>query len=128
MWQQGRTFILLAGLLCFIDILTAQTVTVQSITITGLKRTKESVVYRELTFVEGDTILQSEIGPTLERNKNNLINMGIFNEVVVNIAEWDTDKNVVDISIELKESWYIYAMPILELADRNFNVWWTTYN
>jgi len=128
MWQHGRTFILLAGLLCLIDIATGQTVTIQSITITGLKRTRESVVYRELTFVEGDTLQQSEIGPTLERNRNNLINMGIFNEVIVNIAEWDTDNNIVDISIEIKESWYIYAVPILELADRNFNVWWTTYN
>src|SRR6187549_3127195 len=98
MWQHRRTFILLAGLLCLIDIVTGQTVTIQSITITGLKRTRESVVYRELTFVEGDTLQQSEIGPTLERNRNNLINMGIFNEVIVNIAEWDTDNNIVDIS------------------------------
>ena len=128
MWQHGRTFILLAGLLCFIEIATGQTVTIQTITITGLKRTKESIVYRELTFAEGDTLLQSELGLTLERNKNNLINLGLFNVVVVNIAEWDTEKNIVDISIELKESWYIYAVPILELADRNFNVWWTTYN
>jgi outer membrane protein assembly factor BamA len=128
MWQPARTFILLAGLLCIIDIAAGQTVTIQSITITGLKRTKESIVYRELTFFNGDTLQQSELGPTLERNRNNLINLGIFTEVVVNISEWNTQTNLVDITIEVKESWYIYAMPILELADRNFNTWWTTYN
>lgn len=128
MWHPGRFLILLAGFLCFIDIATGQTVTIQSITITGLKRTKESIVYRELTFAKGDTLVQNDLGPTLERNRNNLLNLGIFNEVIVNISEWDTQKDLVDITIEIKESWYIYAVPIAELADRNFNVWWTTYN
>ncbi len=98
------------------------------ITITGLKRTKESIVLRELTFGIGDTLQQSELGNIIERNRNNLLNLGIFNEVVVNVKEWDTEKNTIEISIDVKESWYIYALPILELADRNFNVWWNTYN
>lgn len=128
MWHPGRFLILLAGFLYFIDIATGQTVTIQSITITGLKRTKESIVYRELTFAKGDTLIQNDLGPTLERNRNNLLNLGIFNEVIVNISEWNTQKDLVDITVEIKESWYIYAVPIAELADRNFNVWWTTYN
>jgi outer membrane protein assembly factor BamA len=28
----------------------------------------------------------------------------------------------------LEESWYLYPVPIIELADRNFNVWWDDYN
>ena len=124
----SRTPFLIAGLLFLFDIAICQTVTVQSITIHGLKRTKSSIVYRELTFKEGDTIPQADLGPILERNRNNLINMGIFNEAIVNISEWDTEAQVVEITVEVKESWYIYAMPILELADRNFNVWWTTYD
>ena len=124
----GRIPYLIAGLFFLINGAIGQTVTVQTITIHGIKRTKPSIVYRELTFKEGDTLSQSDLGPILERNRNNLINMGIFNEAIVNVSEWDTEEGVVDISIELKESWYIYAMPILDLADRNFNVWWTTYN
>jgi outer membrane protein assembly factor BamA len=124
----GRVLILIAGLLFLFECAFGQTVTVKSITIHGLKRTKASIVYRELTFKEGDSIPQADLGPVLERSRNNLLNMGIFNEAIVNISEWDTKAEVVDISIEVKESWYIYAMPILELADRNFNVWWTTYN
>jgi len=128
MRELRRIPFLLAGLFCFVELSFSQTVTVQHITITGLKRTKSSIVHRELTFEVGDTILQNDLGLVLERNRNNLLNLGIFNEVGVNISEWDTQNNLVDISVELKESWYIYAVPILDLADRNFNVWWTTYN
>jgi outer membrane protein assembly factor BamA len=124
----GRITYLIAGLFFLFDYSFGQTVTVQSITIHGLKRTKASIVYRELTFKEGDTLSQNDLGPILERNRNNLLNMGIFNDAIVNISEWDTRQELVDITIEVKESWYIYAVPILDLADRNFNVWWTTYN
>lgn len=128
MWQPGRIFIYVTVFLSCIDIAAGQSVTIRSITISGLKRTRESIVYRELTFAKGDTLLQKDLGQTLERNKNNLLNLSIFNEVTVNVSEWDTQLNLIDITIEIKESWYIYAVPIAELADRNFNVWWTTYN
>ena len=104
-----------------------ETVTVTSIEIYGLKRTKESIVYRELTFKEGDTLVQTELGGIIERNRNNLLNLGLFNEAEVNISEWNTDLDQIEIVVEVRESWYIYAVPIVEIADRNFNVWWTTY-
>ncbi|HEX5112671.1 MAG TPA: POTRA domain-containing protein [Saprospiraceae bacterium] len=123
-----QVFFLLASLFCFIVVAEGQTVTVRDISITGIKRTRASIIYRELTFLTGDTLPQKELGNIMERNKNNLLNLGIFNEVVVNVKEWDTEKNTIDVSIDVKESWYIYALPIVELADRNFNVWWNTYN
>jgi len=126
--SRKQLFGLLTCVLCLFSTLEGQTVRVNHITISGLKRTKESIVYRELTFALGDTLPQSDLGIIMERNTNNLLNMGIFNEAVVNVKEWDTDNNTIDISIEVKESWYIYAVPIVELADRNFNVWWNTYD
>lgn len=119
---------LLLGVFSFIQFANGQTVTVNSITIYGLKRTKESIVYRELTFIKGDTLKQSELGLIIERNRNNLLNLGLFNEAELNVSEWNTETNMIDIVVEVKESWYIYAVPILEIADRNFNVWWSTYN
>ncbi len=121
-----RKAILIAGLIFLFKFSFGQSVTVQSITITGLKKTRASIVSRELTFSVGDSLIQNDLGPTLERNSNNLINLGLFTEAVVNIREWDTDKNTVDINVVVKESWYIYILPIFDLADRNFNVWWTT--
>ncbi|HUR30921.1 MAG TPA: POTRA domain-containing protein [Saprospiraceae bacterium] len=102
--------------------------TIKSIEMYGLKRTKEKIVLRELTFATGDTLPQAELGEIIERNRNNLLNLGLFNEVEVNIAEWDTQRNEIEIVIEFNEAWYVYAVPIAEIADRNFNVWWTTYD
>lgn len=124
----SRIAVLVIGLIFLCDIASAQSVVVQSITITGTKRTKHTIINRELTFAAGDTLQQNQLGDVLGRNRNNLLNLGIFNEVVVNVSEWDTQRDVIDITIEVKESWYIYAAPIVELADRNFNVWWNTCN
>ncbi len=123
-----RILLLLAGVVGLFSLGVSQSVIVNSITISGMKRTRPAIVFRELTFAKGDTLLQMDLGPTMERNQNNLLNLGIFNEVIVNVSEWDTERHLIDVTIELTESWYIYAVPILELADRNFNVWWTTYN
>lgn len=105
-----------------------QSVTVTSIQTRGLNRTKESIVLRELTFGVGDTLVQNDLGETLEKNRNNLLNLGLFNEVSINVSEWDTDLDQIQIIIDVKESWYIYLLPILDLADRNFNVWWNTHH
>jgi len=123
-----QVFGLLTGMLCLITSVHGQTVVVRDIVINGLKRTRANIVYRELTFGVFDTLPQSDLGEIMERNQNNILNMGIFNEATVNVKEWDTKNNTIDVSIDVKESWYIYALPILELADRNFNVWWNTYN
>lgn len=123
-----RLFIVLSGLIFFPGISFNQTVTVKAIEIYGLKRTKESIVHRELTFHVGDLLDQMSLGETFERNRNNLLNLGIFNEVEINIRDWDTEKDEINIVVEFNESWYIYAVPVFEIADRNFNVWWTTYN
>jgi len=121
-------FCLLIGVFCLFPTLKGQTVSVREIIINGLKRTKASIVFRELTFAMGDTLQQIDLGSIMERSRNNLLNLGIFNEAVVNVKEWDTEKNTIDVSVDVKESWYIYALPIVELADRNFNVWWNTYD
>src|SRR5690349_8017854 len=92
---------------CFLFITTlaeAQTVTVKSITILGLKRTREMIVHRELTFAVGDTLPQMQLGTILERNQNNLLNLGLFNQATVNISEWDTETHLVDIQVTVKEA------------------------
>ena len=128
MSELKKIIFLLAGVAVFIPPSISQSVKVTAIEIYGLKRTKESVVRRELTFSEGDTISQNDLGATMEENQNNLLNLGIFNEALVNVSEWNTETDEIEIVIEVKESWYIYLLPILDLADRNFNVWWNTYD
>ncbi|WP_052599081.1 BamA/TamA family outer membrane protein [Aureispira sp. CCB-QB1] len=103
-----------------------QKVCIQSIDIVGHKKTKTALIQNELNIAEGDSILLESLMPKLEQNKRFLINTLLFNYVEVKIAKWEGQ--AVHILIILKESWYIFPLPQFELADRNFNVWWTRHN
>lgn len=116
------------AMLCMAISVSAQVVTVRRIDIVGAQKTRPFIIRRELTFREGDSLLQRDLGQIMTRNRDNLLNLGIFNQAIVNVSEWDTKTNVIDVSVTVQESWYIYPAPIFDLADRNFNVWWNTYN
>jgi hypothetical protein len=101
-------------------------VCIQSIDITGHKKTKTALIENELNIRVGDSIPLETLMPKLEQNKRFLINTLLFNSVEVKIAKWEGQ--AVHILIVLKESWYIFPLPQFELADRNFNVWWSRHN
>ncbi len=103
-------------------------VTIENITVSGNNRTKTDVILRELDFTFGDSFLISDITIRLEKNQYKLLNTGLFSFARFNFTSWDASTNIVSLHITVTESWYIYPFPILELADRNFNVWWETYN
>ncbi len=133
---RGISFWFVSAILCLLFLFEnsvasgqgSSSVTVRNIEISGNKKTRDYIVLREIDFKVGDTIPIAELAERFERNEFNLINTSLFNEAVINISEWDTDVHIVDISIKLREAWYIYVVPIMELADRNFNVWWNEYN
>jgi len=101
-------------------------VCIQSIDIVGHKKTKTTLIENELSIHVGDSIPLEILMFKLEQNKRFLINTLLFNNVEVKIAKWE--EQAVHILIILKESWYIFPLPQFELADRNFNVWWTRHN
>lgn len=100
-------------------------VCIKSITLEGIRRTKASLLYNELDFQKGDSITLEELMPTLERNRRYLINTLLFRSVFINIGNWEGAN--VNIKITVQENWYIFPLPQFELADRNFNVWWTRH-
>lgn len=101
---------------------------INNITVQGNTKTKEKIIFRELDFKVLDSIAIENISVRLIKNEFFLMNTGLFSWVRMNIKNWDTTSNQVDVAIELQEAWYIYPIPILSLADRNFNVWWDDYN
>lgn len=101
---------------------------IDSISIEGNKTTRDKVILRELKFNVGDTISTNELGDILEQSENLVLNTGVFHKVVINIKNWEGSTNKVHILITVWETWFIYPSPILELVDRNFNVWWTEHN
>lgn len=90
---------------------------VEKIDIIGNRRTKSSIILRELTFAEGDTILNWKYHA--EQSRKQLINLFLFNEIRLS-----HDSGIVKVIVT--ERWYLWPIPILDYADRNFNQWWLT--
>ncbi len=101
---------------------TTGSVVIQEIQIEGNKKTKDKIILRELDFSLGDSMSMTDLMPRLQRNKLLLLNTGLFNQVELNISKWNGKQ--VNVLIKVTEDWYILPIPIFELADRNFNVWW----
>lgn len=108
------------------DSLATPFVYIDSITMEGNRKTRPALILRELEFAPGDSLSTANLAATLERNGLRLMNLGIFNTARINVRRWDANNRVV-LHITLIETWYLYPVPLFELADRNFNVWWTEF-
>jgi len=92
---------------------------VNEVLIQGNRVTKEHIILRELVFVIGDTIKKMELLSAIQRSKENLLNLALFNFVQFDVSH--SPGSLITIHIEVTERWYIWPVPILEYADRNFN-------
>jgi outer membrane protein assembly factor BamA len=90
----------------------------------GNKLTREPVIRRELPFREGDTLGTDELTPALQHARENLMNTSLFNFVVIDTLPEPGRPGLVNLRFSFTERWYIWPIPIFELADRNFNAWW----
>ena len=97
---------------------------VTEILIEGNKKTKERIILREITIQPGDTLYWGNLKAGMEQSQNNVMNLGLFN--FVDIKPLQTDNEHVIVLVSVVERWYIYPVPILEIAQTNFNTWWET--
>lgn len=121
----NKFLLCISFLFCFCT-LSAQKdkVAIAAIEIEGNKKTKLSIILRELDIAIGDSLLILDLKPILERNQRNVQNTGLFVKSEIEIKDWDTNESQVTLLIKVHEAWYLYPYIIFELADRNFNVWW----
>lgn len=94
----------------------------------GNKRTKSVVIFNELDLLPGDTLYIVEFAERKLLNEKRLLSTALFTGVKINIKNWNVEKKEGDIYVQMQENWYLYPSIIFELADRNFNVWWTDQN
>jgi len=94
----------------------------------GNDKTAERVIYNELDIAVGDTIYTRNLDRTLLENKKRLLSTALFTIVEMHVKNWRISEQRAEIQIIFQENWYIYPSVIFELADRNFNVWWTEQN
>lgn len=98
-------------------------VTVSEIKFEGNKITRDRIIRRELIFSEGDTMLISELRDKVEQSRKNLMNTSLFNFVTYEIALTGGTRASALVTFRFIERWYVWPVPILEFADRNFNEW-----
>jgi outer membrane protein assembly factor BamA len=99
---------------------------IDSIHIEGNKRTKTFIIERELDFSVGDTVLTKNIEGRLQRTQNRLFNTSLFLETNTQLVSTDAIHKTVKVTV--RERYYTYIVPIIGLADRNFNEWWVQRN
>ncbi|UEG50506.1 hypothetical protein LK994_03325 [Ferruginibacter lapsinanis] len=99
---------------------------VKEIKIIGNKKTKGYIIKREMLMREGDYIDSAALPITLEKSRQFIYNTTLFNEVKVTA---DTlPNNLLVVSVEVKERWYIFPVPQFQWVDRNLNDWLNNHN
>lgn len=103
---------------------TAEKIIIGNITIEGNKTTKSFIITRELTFSQGDTIERSVFETMMKQSEKNLMNTSLFNFSDIETNADSLNPEIQNIFISLTERWYLWPVPIFELAETNFNTWW----
>lgn len=106
---------------------TTRTTVVRKLILEGNQRTKDRIILRELALREGDTVRIADLPDRMEMDRRKVVNTNLF--VTVNYeSRFLEDSSQVDLYLQMKERWYIFGLPVFELADRNFNEWWYDRN
>lgn len=96
---------------------------VLDITLIGNRHTRDHIVMRELTFAKGDTLPEPDLGRIFKRSEDNLFNTALFNSTKIT---WLRDGEGIRVFVIVTERWYVFPVPIIEVAERNLNAWWET--
>lgn len=105
---------------------TASFVVIRNLLVKGNNRTRKGIILRELDLHQADTIETNKLTLVLLRNRNQVYNTGLFNDVTLSLQ--NQQGNQADLLVEVAERWYIFPVPIFKLTDRNFNDWWVTHH
>lgn len=100
--------------------------TIRQISIDGNKRTRRSIILREMSVGEGDKVARQKMEETAEMNRKRLMNISLFSEVIVRTIP--VNDSTADWYITVRELWPVLPEVTVKLADRNFNVWWNEHN
>lgn len=86
---------------------------IDEIRIIGNNKTKPDIILRELTFSTNSRVSYAE----LKFNESRVFSLGIFSDVEFVLSK-EENKNVLLILVQ--ESWYIWPLPFIDIADRDW--------
>ena len=110
------------------QISSCDTLVIDTITFTGLEKTKTWVLILETRILKGETILLNNLDQKVREIETDLIRTNLFSTVVVKYVVVLTGQCNISFQIFVRENWLVFPAIIFELADRNFNVWWNTFD
>ena len=99
--------------------------TIREVYVVGNKKTKIYMVEREFAFEKGRTYMVKNLRDTLQLTREQLINTSLFVDVELKMIE--VGEGMVDITVHVKERWYVFPLPFFRNIDRNWNEWIHTY-
>ena len=94
---------------------------VRDIVITGNRKTRPEIILREIPFKSGETYLLPDLIKKFEEARRRLMNTTLFHEAIIALKSMEGYN--IDITVEVKERWYIFPIPYLKPIDRNLNQW-----
>lgn len=103
---------------------TSSYVVISDIIIEGNNVTKTSIILKELTFAQGDTINISDFANEMRLSRENVQNTTLFNFVDFECISDENFPANVQLKIKVTERWYLWVYPYVSYADRNLNVWY----
>jgi len=116
-----KCFILLLSVFFSFNLF-SQKIYIKCINIEGNKRTHIDIILRELTFNQSDSIDILDLNQHINRSRENIYNLGLFNFVELSYDSIDLYNNI-ELTIDVLERWYLWPIPIVEHTARNFGAW-----
>lgn len=121
-WSQGVDSAMAISVSPFIT----SKASIAAIHFSGNKRTKSSVMLREMNVRAGQEIEIDSLSNCIRVNEDRLYSTSLFTDVDIDI---DTiSAHSIVLQVRVKERWYIIPEFSFDVVDRNFNVWWTEKN
>jgi outer membrane protein assembly factor BamA len=102
---------------------TAQLFTVRDIAISGNEKTKSEIILRELPFGTDRQYPLGTIVQNFKKAKKQLMNTGLFRDVVISLERANGQDLYINIAVE--EKWYVWPMVFFKPVDKSFGKWWS---
>ncbi|MES2891502.1 MAG: POTRA domain-containing protein [Bacteroidota bacterium] len=108
-----------------VDSISGNKLFIRNITIKGNRKTKDYMILREIQFKAGDSIAAASVGEAFQLARQQVYNTTLFNEVKLEFTMLSAVE--IEVTVNVKERWYLYPAPQFQLVDRNLNEWWVKY-
>jgi outer membrane protein assembly factor BamA len=96
--------------------------TIRKVLISGNEKTHPDIIMRELSFGINENYTLEEVTAVFLRSRKNLMNTGLFREVIVSLERIEGYDVYVNVSVD--EKWYIWPKPFVKPVDKTFHEWW----